>query len=108
MMKSFKGKWKILEMEQWDREYIDFAEPGFFEFKGDGTGDFVFGTVSGIMDARYEESGKTKRLEFSWEGTAEMDPVSGRGWFELSGENQLYGRLFIHNGDDSWVKVEKQ
>lgn len=107
-MKTFIGKWKITEMEQWDQEYIDLVEPGYFLFDKEGMGEFVFGTVSGFMDCRFSSDKNIKRVEYSWEGTSETDPACGRGWFELVEKDQLYGKLFIHNGDDSWVKAKKQ
>jgi hypothetical protein len=69
-------------------------------------GEFVFGNVNGSIDCRYDKD--TKRVEFSWDGTSEYDPVSGRGWFELVATDELYGELFIHNGDESWVKAVKR
>lgn len=31
-MNEFLGKWKIIEMEQWDQDYVDLEEPGFIRF----------------------------------------------------------------------------
>ena len=95
-------------MEQWDLDYIDLVEPGYFLFDDKGMGKFVFGTVYGFIDCRFSDDKDIPRVEFSWEGTSEMDPACGRGWFELRDKNQIYGRLFIHNSDDSWVKAERQ
>lgn len=107
-MSSFSGKWKITEMEQWDREYIDLLEPGYIAFEKDSLGEFVFGTVNGSIDYRIRKEGIEEKIEFSWEGTSEYDPICGRGWFELKEKNKIYGRLFIHNGDDSWVKAIRE
>jgi len=46
----YLGKWKITEMEQWDREYIDLVVPGYIEFEGDENGSFQLGTVKGWID----------------------------------------------------------
>lgn len=107
-MNKFKEKWKIIEMEQWDQEYIDLVESGYFRFDDDGIGEFVFGTVSGFMDCRFSNGNDANRVEYSWEGTSEMETACGRGWFESENNNQIRGRLFIHNGDDSWVIAEKR
>lgn len=107
-MNKFIGTWKITEMEQWDLEYIDLVEPGYVEFSGDEDGEFVFGTVSGFMDCRHSENHGVQKVEFSWEGTSEMDHACGRGWFEIKEENRIDGWLFIHDGDDSWIKAEKK
>ena len=107
-MNRFIGNWKITEMGQWDQYYIDLIEPGYFGFDRDGMGEFVFGTVNGFMDCRYDNNKDAKRVEFSWDGTCEHDPVCGRGWFEVKATDQIYGELFIHNGDESWVKAVKR
>jgi len=54
-MNKFIGKWKITEMEQWDLDYIDLVEPGYFLFDDEGMGDYVFGTVSGFIDCRFSD-----------------------------------------------------
>ena len=107
-MNKFIGNWKITEMEQWDQDYIDLVEPGYFRFGEDDMGEFLFGAVNGFMDCRYDNDKNAKRVEVSWDSTSEHDPVCGRGWFELTAEGELYGELFIHNGDESWVKAVKR
>ena len=94
-------------MEQWDNEYIDLVEPGYIKFDRNKQGQFVFGTVTGFLDCRYDNIKSPTKVEFSWEGTSEYDPVSGRGWFEIKSGNSIFGMLFIHNGDESWVKAIK-
>lgn len=95
-------------MEQWDKEYIDLIEPGYFRFDNNNHGQFVFGTVRGFMDCRYDENKSPRKVEFSWEGISEYDSVSGRGWFELNNESSISGMLFIHNGDQSWVEAVRE
>jgi hypothetical protein len=46
-------------------------------------------------------------VEFSWDGNAEMDDVNGRGWAVLQGE-ELHGRLFFHQGDESDFTAKKE
>ena len=102
----FLGRWRIIEMEQWDRDYIDLVVPGYIEFEKDNLGSFQFGTVQGGLDCRLETGAECERVEFSWEGVNDNDPGSGRGWAELR-DGQLYGRLYIHCGDDSWFKARR-
>mgnify|MGYP000847101642 CR=1 FL=1 len=99
-LKPFVGKWIIVEMEEWDQEYVDMEVPGHFTFRKDGTGHFQFGLVRGEMDCRVENAAGKARIEFSWEGNAEMDPALGRGWVWIERE-ELHGRIFFHMGDDS-------
>lgn len=106
-MSEFIGKWRITDMEQWDQDYIDLVEPGYIELNGKNLGEFVFGTVKGFIDFRTKKVHGREKADFSWEGTSEYDQISGRGWFELNGENKIHGKLFIHNGDESWIKAVK-
>ena len=38
----------------------------------------------------------------------EGDAVSGRGWLTLMNTNTAEGRLFIHLGDDSAIRLERR
>ena len=96
----FLGRWRIVEMEQWDRDFIDLEGPGFITFSKGGNGEFHFGAVHGQLDCRVENFADGQHIEFSWEGNDEMDPVIGRGWAVLK-NGELHGRLYFHHGDDS-------
>ncbi|ESQ07777.1 MAG: hypothetical protein N838_23075 [Thiohalocapsa sp. PB-PSB1] len=106
VMLKITGKWKIIEMEQWDLKFIDEQGPGYFEFKSNNQGSFMFGYVEGEIDFRESES-KHSRIEYSWIGQDEMDDASGRGYFEIVNDNEIYGEIFFHQGDSSWVKATK-
>jgi hypothetical protein len=99
-LQQFIGKWSIVEMEAWDQEYVNMEVPGHFTFKKGGSGHFQFGLVQGEMDCRLENRGGKARIVFSWEGQDELDPASGRGWAVIEDE-ELHGRIFFHQGDDS-------
>ncbi len=103
----FIGRWRIVEMEQWDRDYIDIEVPGYIKFDKGDLGSFQFGTVQGEIDWRVETYGDSSRVEFSWEGENDDEPGCGRGWAELR-DGGLYGRLYMHKGDDSWFKASKK
>jgi hypothetical protein len=103
---SLAGRWRIVEMEVWDRDAIDLVGPGFIEFAGDGTGQFGFIAVRGWMDCRSFERDGRVGVEFSWEGEDEGDAVSGRGWACLVDDTTIEGRLFFHLGDDSAFRAE--
>jgi len=46
----YLGKWRIIEMEMWDQEFIDMETEGRFFFEEDEFGFFQFGLVKGQMD----------------------------------------------------------
>ncbi len=99
-MKPFAGKWRIVEMEVWDQDYVDMEVPGFIRIGSDGTGQFQFGLVSGDIDGQVEQCGNAPRFDFSWSGQEENDPISGRGWVVIE-NGELNGRIYLHMADDS-------
>ena len=103
---SYLGKWRIIDMELWDKDFIDMIKPGYFSFDKDKLGYFQFGAVEGQIDYRMEKIGEHERVEFSWEGQDENDSALGRGWAVLK-DDALEGRLYFHLGDDSWFKAKR-
>jgi len=95
-----------MEMEVWDQDYVNIEVPGHFTFHKDGSGHFQFGLVQGEMDCRLENANGKARIEFSWEGQEELDPASGRGWAMIENE-ELKGRIFFHQGDDSAFRADR-
>lgn len=55
-MKPFAGKWRIVEMEVFDQEYVDMEVPGYFRIGTDGTGQFQFGWSPGISTAGWSNA----------------------------------------------------
>lgn len=104
---SVRGSWRIGEMELWDRDYLDMEVPAFLRLDADGLGEFQFGLVRGQIDYRVVRTGPGSRVEFSWSGFDEEDPVSGRGWGEVQND-RLKGRIFIHLGNDSAFAAARQ
>lgn len=102
----YTGKWRIIEMEMWDQDYVDEVTEDHFIFENDGMGYFQFGVVEGQIDYRTEKYGELERIEFSWEGQDEYEPVLGRGYAIING-NEIEGRFYFHLGDDSWFKAKK-
>ena len=98
--KAVVGNWRITGMEVWDADYFDMEVPAHITIRDDLTGAFQFGLVPGDIDARVAVFDGVARVEFSWSGVDENDPVSGRGWLDVMGA-QAQGHIFIHLGDDS-------
>lgn len=94
------GNWRITGMKVWDADYFDMEAPAHLTIRKDLTGEFHFGLVLGDIDARVSDVDGVARVEFSWSGADENDPISGRGWMDTTGD-QARGRIFIHLGDDS-------
>jgi len=103
---DFVGKWRITWMSNWDQDYVDLVEPGYFAFTDDGLGEFVFGAVKGWVDARV--STRVPYMEFSWQGECEGDDLCGRGKIEFTTPFKGEGEIFIHNGDESEFIIERK
>ena len=95
------GRWRIVEIDLWDREALDLVEPAYFELDDSGRGCFGFIAVEGDLDYRYAEVDGYPRVDFTWEGTDECDARSGRGWAQVEPDGTLRGHIFFHGGDDS-------
>jgi hypothetical protein len=98
--KAVLGTWRITGMEVWDADYFDMEAPAHVTIRSDLTGELQFGLVQGDLDARVSSVDGLARVGFSWSGVDENDPVSGRGWLDVT-DDQAQGRIFIHLSDDS-------
>ncbi len=104
---SLLGHWRITWMAEWDQDYVDEDVEGYFDFEPDGYGAFQFGFVWGDIDYREGTRDGKLSVDFSWEGQDEMNPVKGRGWAVLDGD-QMEGMIFIHQGDESAFKTKRK
>jgi len=103
----FAGEWRIVQMELWDRDYLDLEGPARIVFESDRLGAFQFGAVRGWIDYRLSNDGGSLKADFSWEGSNDSDRACGRGWAAIA-DDRLVGRLYVHNGDDSGFIAERQ
>lgn len=76
MNRTVVGTWRLIEMEQWDQEFIDMLEPGFISFEKRGHGEMRFGAIHLDLDWELDDDG---RATFTFVGFDEGDEVSGRG-----------------------------
>lgn len=93
---SLTGKWRIVEMEIWDKDFLDLIEPAYILFAETG-GEFAFGCITGGFPA----SGDYDAVAFDWDGNDEMDEARGDGWAELQDDGSIVGEIRFHNGDES-------
>lgn len=107
MKNEYLGRWRIVQMEKWDQDFVDLVVPGYIQFEENDSGEFQFGAVFGSMECPIKPSDKSERLEFSWDGEDDVDPLNGRGWASVNEDGQLVGRLYFHDGDDSGFIAER-
>ncbi len=98
------GRWRIIEADQWDREYLDLVEPAFIRFDRDGSGELAFGVVTASLHLDYAHT----VVFFTFEGSDEGDEVGGSGSAELTEDGALEIELSFHNGDDAVLKAERE
>jgi hypothetical protein len=54
---SLAGRWRIIEMALWDRDFLDMMEPAYIAFDSKFGGEFAFGCVTGSIHCRKSTSG---------------------------------------------------
>ena len=104
---QYTGTWRITEMSNWDRDFIDLVAPGHLTVNPNGTGTFAFGAIEAQIDCRIENLADQERLVFSFVGWDEGDEVSGRGW-AIANRSRIEGWFGFHLGDESTFRAEKQ
>jgi hypothetical protein len=96
-------KWRIVEADLWDRDYLDLVEPAYVTFDENGRGEFAFGVVNATMELEYAR----RIVFFTWSGFDEGDEVSGSGSAELDDDGSVEIEISFHNGDDAVLKARR-
>jgi len=91
------GKWRIVETDQWDADYLDMVEPAYIQFDSNGHGEMAFGALQASLDCQTSPT----TVFFTFEGSDEMDPISGTGSAEMTADGMLEGEINFHLGDDA-------
>jgi hypothetical protein len=94
LAKAFAGRWRIVEMDVWDKNFLDLLEPAHLVFEGEAGGEIAFGTLKGFLDVRYGGRDGAACSEFSWEGHDDNDLACGRGWVIVGTAGRLVGHSF--------------
>lgn len=97
------GRWRIIEADLWDGDYLDLVEPAYISFAQDGQGEFAFGAVNAGMDLEYGR----RVVFFTFAGFDEMDEVNGRGSAELDDDGTLEIELCFHLGDRAVLRARR-
>jgi hypothetical protein len=89
------GRWRIVEIEGWDADYIDMLGPGHIQFDRDG-GYIEFGAAQLVLDCWYSPTS----AHFNFQGHDEMTEVSGDGDADLDPDGALIGEIRFHHGHE--------
>jgi hypothetical protein len=97
------GRWRILEADLWDRNYLDLCGPAHLSVRADGVGEIAFGAMQASLDVDYGPD----EIGFTWAGFDEMTEVSGTGSAELQDDGSLLIEFEYHLGDEAVLKAER-
>jgi hypothetical protein len=97
------GRWRIVEADLWDRDYLDLVEPAAITIGADGHGQIAFGAMQAGLELEYGQT----TVFFTWAGFDEMDEVSGSGSAELLDDGALEIEFAYHLGDEAVLKAKR-
>jgi hypothetical protein len=97
------GRWRIVEADLWDRDYLDLVTPATMTIGADGHGEIASGAMQASLELEYGRS----TVFFTWAGFDEMDDVSGSGAAELQDDGSLEIEFAYHLGDEAILKAER-
>lgn len=97
------GRWRIVEADLWDRDYLDLVQPAAMTLRGDGRGEIAFGAVQASLELEYGRF----TVYFTWAGFDEMDEVTGSGSAELLDDGSLEIEFAYHLGDEVVFRAER-
>lgn len=98
------GRWRIVEADLWDRDYLDLVEPAMIIIAANGHGEIAFGA----MQAEFVLGYSTSQVSFTWVGCDEMDEVSGDGHAELLDDGTIEITFAYRNGDEATLKAKPE
>jgi hypothetical protein len=97
------GRWRIVEADLWDRNYLDLDGRATITIGADNNGEIAFGALQAGLDVSYSPS----MVFFTWCGCDEMDEVSGEGHAELLYDGLIEITFAYHNGDEAILKATR-
>ena len=95
------GRWRIVEADLWDRDYLDLCGPASLVVRANGDGEIAFGAMQASLDIDYGPA----EIGFTWAGFDEMDEVSGAGSAELQDDGSLQIEFDYHLADEAVLKA---
>ena len=97
------GRWRIVEADLWDRDYLDLCGRATLTITADG-GEIAFGA----MEARLEVEYARDSIGFRWAGCDEGDEVQGEGTAELLEDGTIEIEFVYDNGDEAVLKAKRE
>ncbi|WP_273795082.1 hypothetical protein, partial [Brucella intermedia] len=98
------GRWRIVEADLWDRDYLDLAALAMMTIGADNHGEIAFGVLQASLDLGYSPS----MVFFTWAGFDEMDEVAGNGHADLLDDGPIAITFAFHNGDEAILNAKRE
>ena len=102
------GRWRIQEMDVWERDALDLVGPAFIEFRAEQTGHFGFIAVEGWMDCREATIDDCPGSGVLVGRQRRMPSGQRPRVVALQPDGPLKGHIFFHMGDDSEFRAERE
>jgi hypothetical protein len=97
------GRWRIVEADIWDRDYLDLCGPATIAITADGHGEIAFGALQATLDIEYNRL----LVGFNWDGSDEGDQVLGDGSAELLDHGSIEIEFAYRNADEAVLKAKR-
>ena len=95
------GRWRIVEADLWDRDYLDLCGPASLVVRSNGDGEIAFGAMQASLDVDYGPD----EIGFTWAGFDEMTEVSGAGSADLQDDGSIQIEFEYHLDDEAVLKA---
>jgi hypothetical protein len=96
------GRWRIVEADLWDREYLDLCGPATLTITA-RDGEIAFGALEAVLEVEYARDS----IGFRWAGSDEGDQIEGEGTAELRHDGSIEIEFAYHNGDEAVLKAKR-
>ncbi len=97
------GKWRIMEADLWDSDYLDLVEPAYVIFHKNDQGEIGLDALQAGLDLEYAR----KLVFFTRAGFEEMDEVNGSGSAKLNDDGTISIEFAYHLGDEAKLKARR-
>ncbi len=98
------GRWRIIEADLWDRDYLDLCGPAMLIVGTDGQGEIAYGAMQAALDIAYGADD----IDFKWCGFDEMDEARGSGSAELQDDGSISIEIAYHLGDEAVLRATRE
>jgi hypothetical protein len=96
------GRWRIVEADLWDRDYLDLCGPATLTITAQG-GEIAFSAMEAGLEVEYARD----PIGFRWQGSDQGDQVEGEGTAELLEDDTIEIEFAYHNGDEAILKAKR-